>query len=74
MKTEANRVKAFTVGDRVRHVLWDELGTVESVDECVHVRFDKLSPRGAITRGQYDKLWFSIHPNGLQILAREPAG
>jgi hypothetical protein len=71
MKVEARHVRDFKPGDRVRHASWGEVGTVEKVDDRVHVRFDKPASRGAVTRGEYDELWFSIHPYGLQILARE---
>jgi len=73
MTVEAKHVKDFKPGDRVRHVLRNELGTVERVDEHVHVRFDKPTPRGAVSTGAYDELWFSIHPRGLQKVGHDAA-
>ena len=73
MKVEGNHVKDFKPGDRVRHVSRDELGTVERVDDRVHVRFDNPTPRGTVSRGEYDELWFSKYPSGLQIEGRDAA-
>jgi hypothetical protein len=73
MEVKAKHVKDFKPGDRVRHVSRDELGTVERVDDYVHVRFDKPTPRGAASRGEYDELWFSKFPRGLQLVECDAA-
>jgi hypothetical protein len=57
----------FKTGDRVRHVSRDENGTVTILENGdVHVRFDKPTPKGRASVGVYDRLWFEIHPNGLE--------
>lgn len=52
----------FKVGDRVIHG-GDEVGTVTSIDGCVHVKFDRKMQRGKDFVGSYDRNWFRIYPH-----------
>lgn len=59
------------VGDRVRHVGRNEDGTVVNTIGYIKVDFDKLSPRGHRSVGQYDEKWFAMYPRLLQIIQRQ---
>ena len=49
------------------------LAASKEFDDRVHVRFDNPTPRGAVSKGEYDELWFSNYPRGLQIVSRDAA-
>jgi hypothetical protein len=56
----------FKTGDRVRHTLRDELGTVEIVEDgVIKVTFDNPTPKGRPSIGMYDEAWFRICPKYL---------
>jgi hypothetical protein len=59
-------VRDFKVGDRVKHLMMDELGTVAKVDFAVTVKFDRLSSRGQPIIGIYDDEWFNAHPGWMK--------
>lgn len=66
----------FKTGDRVHHVGRREDGTVlpDITIDVVRVQFDNPTPRGDPSIGQFDELWFDMHPGWLKlILAQKPA-
>lgn len=59
----------FQTGDRVRHNSRGEDGTVTMLaNGNVLVTFDKLTPRGTVSQGEYDDVWFNVYPNGLSLV------
>lgn len=57
----------FKDGDRVRHIGRDEIGTVKLLENgSVQVTFDKPTPSGRPSIGEYDDVWFSTHDDWLQ--------
>jgi len=60
--------ESFKDGDRVRHRSRDELGTVKITGEGhVMVTFDKPTPSGKKSVGIFDRNWFEVYPNGLEL-------
>lgn len=58
---------SLMAGDRVRHIGRNEEGTVLPFDTAgvVKVLFDKPTPSGAKSIGEFDQVWFMTHPNWL---------
>lgn len=58
----------FKVGDRVHHVGRKEDGMVTSVsNDVVCVQFDNPTPRGGVSRGEFDEVWFNTHRGWLTV-------
>lgn len=56
----------FKQGDRVRHIDRNENGTVLWVhDGVVTVEFDNPTPRGSVSVGEFDEVWFKTHEGWL---------
>jgi uncharacterized protein YrzB (UPF0473 family) len=67
-------MKQFSVGDRVRHVTAQIMGTVKSVGGgVILVDLDPTPDRPRGTVGQYDHFWFSEHPNTLVKVRGAPS-
>ena len=59
-------MREFKTGDRVRHTLRDEFGTVEIIEGGVtKVIFDNPTPKGRQSIGLYDRAWFIACPDYL---------
>lgn len=59
-------ITKFSVGDRVRHVGMNEIGTVTRIGrDGVFVTFDRIGIRGKPWHGLYDDDWFRTHDNWL---------
>lgn len=57
----------FKAGDRVRHIARKECGTVLESDRTgvVRVEFDNPIPSGSKSIGEFDEVWFRMHPGWL---------
>lgn len=65
-------LRGFSVGDKVRH-FDGQVGEVVSISAgSITVRFP-AGKRGS-WQGVYDRLWFSLYPDGLQKVLDEPRG
>lgn len=56
-------------GGRVHHKGRDDYGTIEDVlpNGTIIVVFDKPTPRGKVSRGEFDRDWFRVHPDMMHI-------
>lgn len=61
---------SFRVGDRVHHNGGMGLGVVTAIDNCVHVEYDHITPRGTHWHGEYDRRWFEMYPQSLEAAAK----
>lgn len=62
----------FQIGDRVKHILRSEEGTVQNcAEDGLHVLFDNPTPRGNQSVGIYDRQWFDSHPDLLVNLTHK---
>jgi hypothetical protein len=58
------KINDFRPGDSVKHMSGAE-GRVLKVTDAVTVEFDGY-------RGEYDHVWFRMHPEGLKIIQQTP--